>query len=103
MASTRNQFPLARDLPPRAIPPALHLTKQIRQIRCGTGYAKNARMALYNSTSESFLNYCRDERRMSKHTVRAYRLDLDRFGEFLTAHHPSVTLADISKEHLRAY
>ena len=60
-------------------------------------------MAFYNSTSESFLNYCRDERRMSKHTVRAYRLDLDRFGEFLTAHHPSVTLADISKEHLRAY
>ena len=60
-------------------------------------------MAFYNSTSESFLNYCRDERRMSKHTVRAYRLDLDRFGEFLTAHHPSVMLADISKEHLRAY
>jgi len=60
-------------------------------------------MASYNSTSESFLNYCRDERRMSQHTVRAYRLDLARFGEFLVEHHPSLALDDISKDHLRAY
>ena len=60
-------------------------------------------MASTLKTSESFLNYCRDERRMSQHTVRAYRLDLDRFGEFLMAWHPSITLADIAKEHLRAY
>jgi integrase/recombinase XerD len=60
-------------------------------------------MASYINISESFLNYCRDERRMSQHTVRAYRLDLDRFGEFLATHHPSIALRDISKDQLRAY
>lgn len=60
-------------------------------------------MSTYANISQSFLNYCRNERRMSQHTVRAYRLDLDRFGEFLAAHHQSVALADISKEHLRTY
>ncbi len=60
-------------------------------------------MSSFTHISESFLNYCRDERRMSRHTVRAYRLDLARFGEFLAAHHPSVAMRDISKDHLRSY
>lgn len=60
-------------------------------------------MASYNHICASFLNYCRDERRLSPHTTRAYRLDLDRFGEFLATRHPSVEVAEISKEHLRAY
>jgi integrase/recombinase XerD len=60
-------------------------------------------MASYKLVSDSFLHYCRDERRMSLHTVRAYRLDLDRFGEFLAIHHPSLELGNISKDHLRAY
>lgn len=60
-------------------------------------------MVSYNNTSVSFINYCRDERRMSPHTVRAYRLDLARFGEFLSAQQPPVDLVALSKEHLRAY
>lgn len=60
-------------------------------------------MATYTKASESFISYCRDERRMSQHTVRAYRLDLDRFGEFLAVHHPPVALGDVSKDQLRAY
>ena len=60
-------------------------------------------MASYNNSTESFLNYCRDERRMSTHTVRAYRMDLSRFGEFLSAYHRPIALAALSKEHLRAY
>jgi len=60
-------------------------------------------MVSYNNTSTSFLQYCRDERRLSPHSVRAYRLDLARFGEFLLAQNPSVELASLSKEHLRAY
>lgn len=60
-------------------------------------------MASYTDTSHSFLNHCRNERRMSAHTIRAYRLDLARFGEFLAVHHPTVALGDISRDHLRAY
>lgn len=60
-------------------------------------------MASYHHTSAAFLRYCRDERRLSPHTIQAYRLDLTRFGEFLAVQHPSVDLAALSKEHLRAY
>lgn len=60
-------------------------------------------MASYSDTAKSFLNHCRDERRMSPHTIRAYRLDLDRFGEFLTTYHPACGLSDITKDQLRAY
>src|SRR5664280_2059598 len=60
-------------------------------------------MPSFNSTSESFISYCRNERRMSPHTVRAYRLDLNRFGEFLTENYPQITVEQTTKEHLRAY
>lgn len=60
-------------------------------------------MASYTDITRSFLNHCRDERRMSIHTVRAYRLDLARFGEFLVAQTPSPALAEIKKDHLRSY
>lgn len=60
-------------------------------------------MVSFNDTAASFLHYCRDERRLSPHTVRAYCLDLARFGEFLTVHAPSLVLGEISKDHLRAY
>jgi integrase/recombinase XerD len=60
-------------------------------------------MAAFTNTTDQFLNYCRDERRLSPHTIRAYRLDLDRFGEFLATHHASIALGDLSKDHLRSY
>lgn len=40
---------------------------------------------------------------MSFHSVRAYRLDLERFGEFLSAQYPAISIPEITKEHLRAY
>jgi integrase/recombinase XerD len=60
-------------------------------------------MTTYTETSESFLNHCRDERRLSPHSVRAYRLDLLRFAEFLATRSPASTFGDIDKEHLRGY
>lgn len=60
-------------------------------------------MATYADKFTSFLNYCRDERRMSSHTIRAYRLDLARFGEFLAAQGTFPSLGDIKKEQLRSY
>jgi integrase/recombinase XerD len=60
-------------------------------------------MASYNTTSDSFIAYCQNERRLSPHTVRAYRLDLNRFAEFLTASHLLIAVEQITKEHLRAY
>jgi integrase/recombinase XerD len=60
-------------------------------------------MASYIITSESFIASCRDERRMSPHTVQAYRLDLKRFGEFLAANCPNIAVEQITKEHLREY
>jgi site-specific recombinase XerD len=60
-------------------------------------------MASYITTSESFIAYCRNERRMSPHTVQAYRLDLNRFGEFLASNCARVAVEQITKEHLRAY
>jgi len=60
-------------------------------------------MASYLSTSDSFLKYCRDERRLSAHTIRAYRLDLIRFWEFVGPRFPLLELEGVSKDHLRAY
>ena len=60
-------------------------------------------MATYNNVSNSFLQHCRDARRLSSHTVRAYRLDLKRFGEFIHPRYPDVDLRDLTKDHLRAY
>lgn len=60
-------------------------------------------MDSYSDTSTSFLSYCRDERRLSAHTIRAYRLDLARFAEFLAAQNGPTALRYIQKEHLRAY
>lgn len=60
-------------------------------------------MASYLTTIEPFLTHCISERRMSPHTIRAYRLDLRRFGEFLSAGYPDVALEHLGKEHLRAY
>lgn len=60
-------------------------------------------MPSYVTTVESFLVYCMNERRMSPHTIRAYRLDLRRFEEFLSAGCPNLDLKVIRKEHLRRY
>lgn len=57
-------------------------------------------MASFDEISKSFLIHCQHERRLSENTVRAYRLDLLRFGEYLAA---ELGLGDITKEHLRAY
>lgn len=60
-------------------------------------------MASYVTTVESFLIYCISERRMSPHTIRAYRLDLRRFDEFISADRADLDLESIGKEHLRRY
>lgn len=60
-------------------------------------------MASYSDTSEAFLSYCRDERRLSSHTIRAYQLDLLRFQEFLGDTVAKEPLAAIDRESLREY
>lgn len=60
-------------------------------------------MVTYPQAIESFLQHCLSERRLSPHTIRAYRLDLTRFEEFMDAFDKQVPLGGLTKEHLRAY
>jgi integrase/recombinase XerD len=60
-------------------------------------------MPSFKSTAETFLTNCQDARRLSAHTVRAYRADLKRFGEFLGTRTVEIEIADIKKDDLKAY
>lgn len=57
-------------------------------------------MASFSKISTLFLANCQHERRLSGNTVRAYQLDLLRFGEFLAS---DPDIGEIVKEDLRAY
>ncbi|OIQ86973.1 tyrosine recombinase XerC [mine drainage metagenome] len=60
-------------------------------------------MVTFKETTTAFLRHCEVERRLSQHTVRAYRADLSRFGEFLANSQTKALLPEITKDHLRAY
>lgn len=57
----------------------------------------------FHDASKQFLLYCQSERRLSAHTVRAYRSDLARFSEFLSGRNRDASVELIGKEQLRAY
>jgi integrase/recombinase XerD len=56
-------------------------------------------MVLIAEACEHFLNYCQLERKLSPHTVRAYRRDLSCFVEVTGGHHP---LQDFSETWIEA-
>jgi integrase/recombinase XerD len=56
-------------------------------------------MILMAEACERFLNYCRIERKLSPHTVRAYRHDLSCFVDLTGAHQPLQTFSETWIEH----
>lgn len=54
--------------------------------------------------SQKFIKHCRNQRRLSQDTVRAYGLDLKGFAEFLLTHDPQIAdCANITKQILQEY
>ena len=56
-----------------------------------------------NKIIDIFLLYLEKQRRFSKHTIRAYSVDLKQFNEFLKNKYPNLTLENIKDIHLRSY
>ncbi|HVT05780.1 MAG TPA: site-specific integrase [Thermoanaerobaculia bacterium] len=44
-----------------------------------------------DEAKDTFLSYCESIRKLSQHTIRAYRLDLDRFVGFAGGDRPALT------------
>lgn len=53
--------------------------------------------------SHDFLQHCAEERKFSRHTVKAYRLDLRGFAAFLRQSCPAPSLRDLTADRLRDY
>jgi len=60
-------------------------------------------MQTLQESIDSFLNHCDFERNFSKHTVKAYRLDLGQFCRFTMAHSRTPELAVVNRALLREY
>jgi len=59
---------------------------------------------LENMYSQKFIKYCKNQRRLSQDTVKAYGLDLKLFDEFLSALNPPVTeYMEVTKQILQQY
>lgn len=57
----------------------------------------------FEQAIHDFLQHCAHERKFSRHTVKAYRLDLRGFGAFLKTTHPALTPQELTCERLRDY
>jgi integrase/recombinase XerD len=64
---------------------------------------KTADMQTLQEAIRAFLSHCELERNFSRHTVKAYRLDLDQFGRFALAHSESGELAAVTRSFVRDY
>jgi integrase/recombinase XerD len=53
--------------------------------------------------TQDFLQHCSHERKYSRHTVKAYRLDLRVFGAFLQQTNSSAPVNELTRERLRDY
>lgn len=52
---------------------------------------------------EKFVAYLRYEKRMSEHTIVAYKNDLNQFNQYLNAQYDQLALEDIKHAHLRSW
>ena len=52
---------------------------------------------------DKFVAYLRYEKRMSEHTIVAYKNDLSQFNQFLNAHYEHLELGEIKHAHLRSW
>lgn len=57
----------------------------------------------FQQATLDFLQHCAQERKFSRHTVKAYRLDLRGFDAFLKLSNPAPTPQDLTCERLRDY
>ena len=60
-------------------------------------------MQTHKPAIDSFLRHCQFDRNFSHHTLKAYRLDLDRFGRFVESLQPATAIPDLDRTHLRDY
>lgn len=61
-------------------------------------------MNSFDQACTDFVKYCAEERKFSRHTVKAYRLDLVGFSAFVGAENPDiVSLGQLTPEILRSY
>ena len=57
-----------------------------------------------NDVMEEYLQYCSFTKRLSEHTLAAYRIDLEQFIKFLVAEFPDICEMDqITKGIIQAY
>lgn len=57
----------------------------------------------FQQATLDFLQHCAQERKFSRHTVKAYRLDLRGFAAFMKQSNPATALHDLACERLRDY
>jgi integrase/recombinase XerD len=60
-------------------------------------------MQILQDTIHAFLRHCEFDRHFSRHTVKAYRLDLAQFARFTLAQNPGANLPSIQRPELREY
>ena len=51
----------------------------------------------------SFITYLTNERRLSNHTIIAYKTDLTQFSAYLSQHAPNIALVQVSTKSLRQW
>lgn len=60
-------------------------------------------MQLLSESVQAFLNHCEFERNFSRHTVKAYRLDLRQFTRFTSQQRKGAALAQVDRALIREY
>ena len=60
-------------------------------------------MQILSASIQIFLNHCEYERNFSRHTVKAYRLDLRQFSRFTRQQGKSDNLAEVDRSVIRGY
>jgi integrase/recombinase XerD len=66
-------------------------------------YVKNAQMREFEDIITDFLFHCRVEKNLSIHTLKAYKLDLNQFTDYLSTNGMIVDIEKIDKHLLRNY
>ena len=60
-------------------------------------------MDTINAATEWFMNYCEHHRKLSTHTLKAYKHDLEHFSAFVSISFPSLPLNSVDRNTIRSW
>lgn len=60
-------------------------------------------MTTLNSAIDWFLSHCEHHRKLSPHTLKAYRLDLVQFLSFVSHEGDATQISDVNRDHVQAW